>query len=395
MPIAYASKGTEAYVGGSTSITINKPAGVNAGDLLVAFVACTQGTTVDTPAGWSLIGDQYSADEYTVRLTAYARIAQAGDPASWTWSNGPSAIYRGIMLRYTGNSIYGYVGSEYTVYQNAGAGSPAVVPAITPQGAAGSLVIAAYSHIHTDTGGSSNYPAGYTGRHAGFGFFQPSLNISDRAISGSIGSANATYGPGSVNAVIARVFYQPQNPAVSGAPSVTSGVTVTTPSFQALIRDWDGGQQIKARFEVYDNAGTTLIGSVDSSFYTAPIVNGTVMATATYGSSLPVGQYKLRVKAIDSDGLESAVTSFVDFQVNVAVTDDLGLVFNVADSAVPVSKDLGLVWDVRQNNVKDLSVPWTTFEQSLKNLALFWGVDTAWIHVDDDIGGTIWVEAVE
>lgn len=176
--------------------------------------------------------------------------------------------------------------------------------------------------------------------------------------------------------------------APPGTPTglqVTSPVTTTTPTFQAVVPD-DG--TAKARFEVYDNAGTTLLGTVDSSF-----VTGNTAASATYGSALPVGQYKVRAQTIDDIAQASGWTSMLSFQINTAVTKDSTYLWNVASPTVPVSKDQTLRWNVAENNAKQQTLLWTVYQAVIVDSRLLWNVKTAWAPVPET--PSTWTEVPE
>ena len=69
--------GTSNTAGNRTSHTVNIPAGVQAGDTLVAFLTTNSTTaTVNNPAGWTVLESQ---DGNAVRGRAYTRVAVAGD----------------------------------------------------------------------------------------------------------------------------------------------------------------------------------------------------------------------------------------------------------------------------------------------------------------------------
>jgi hypothetical protein len=177
--------------------------------------------------------------------------------------------------------------------------------------------------------------------------------------------------------------------AAPGTPTglaVTSAVTTTSPTFQATVPD-DG--TAKARFEIYQNDGVTLVGTVDSSF-----VTGNTVASATYGAALPVGQYKVRAQTIDDVSQTSGWTSLVSFQILTSVNKDANFLWNVADPTTPVSKDLNLLWNVQVNNQKELTALWNTYQAVIKDLTMLWKVSTAWTDVPDD-AGTIWSEVEE
>lgn len=110
MAISYVAAGTTfSATASSTSITINKPAGLADGDVMVAFVAFNTGAGVQrtvTCSGWTVRQNAWFDTGTTeVQVTMLTRSGLASDPASWTatvsgsvW-NRISAVsaYRGVQ----------------------------------------------------------------------------------------------------------------------------------------------------------------------------------------------------------------------------------------------------------------------------------------------------------
>ncbi len=78
----------------STALTIAKPAGTVAGDLLLATIGHQggSGSTLTPPAGWTAVPGADASDGTNVRMRAFYRIATASEPASYQFnlSNGMS-----------------------------------------------------------------------------------------------------------------------------------------------------------------------------------------------------------------------------------------------------------------------------------------------------------------
>lgn len=170
--------------------------------------------------------------------------------------------------------------------------------------------------------------------------------------------------------------------AVGRDPSNDS--TDTTPLLTATITDANTGQQIKARFQIYQNDGTTLVGTVDSAFRTG---NGVV--TAEYSSALPVGEYKVQAKTIDDTALESAYSSQVPFQVTSLVTKDLNVLWN---TLLLVNDDLTIYWNVARNGEKDLTLLWNTLLEVNKDLEILWNAYPYWENVPYEETSPTWGE---
>src|SRR4051794_40587514 len=74
----------------ATSLTITKPTGVVANDVLVAAISARggTGTTITAPAGWTLIRRDDSAT--VLAMATYSKVAGASEPASYQWTFGGS-----------------------------------------------------------------------------------------------------------------------------------------------------------------------------------------------------------------------------------------------------------------------------------------------------------------
>ncbi|MFG3137708.1 hypothetical protein ACGFZA_16035 [Streptomyces sp. NPDC048211] len=82
--------------------TLNKPAGVADGDLLVAYVSSEKGGTPTPPAGWTLV-DTVINDVGQVGLTVMMRDGLAADPSTWVGDFPVTALRkRAVVVAYRG-----------------------------------------------------------------------------------------------------------------------------------------------------------------------------------------------------------------------------------------------------------------------------------------------------
>lgn len=101
--LAYVSTGA-AFSDSSTGtgFTLNKPASVLDGDLLVAYVSSEKGGTPNTPAGWVLV-DTVNETVGQVGLAVFMRDALAADPATWVGDFPVTALRkRAVVIAYRG-----------------------------------------------------------------------------------------------------------------------------------------------------------------------------------------------------------------------------------------------------------------------------------------------------
>ena len=92
------------------------PAGVQAGDLLVAFAGAQAGTDVpeiDIPDGWTQYenwGEQWTDQPSWISLHAFLRVATANEPASYVFTSELAPHIRVAILAYK------WVGEVYSVW---------------------------------------------------------------------------------------------------------------------------------------------------------------------------------------------------------------------------------------------------------------------------------------
>lgn len=73
--------------GGGAGLTINKPAGTIAGDVMVASITVTPSTIgITAPSGWTTVQNTLQTQDATSHLTTYYKVATASEPASYAWS---------------------------------------------------------------------------------------------------------------------------------------------------------------------------------------------------------------------------------------------------------------------------------------------------------------------
>jgi hypothetical protein len=114
-----------------TPLVITKPAGITAGDLLIASVEWAQGGTITPPAGWSLVFAE--GTEHAV----YQKIATGSEPASYSFTFSVAANIVGAVLDYTPTSL----GCGDGVVGSSSAGVPATAPSATTFHVGTSLIL--------------------------------------------------------------------------------------------------------------------------------------------------------------------------------------------------------------------------------------------------------------
>lgn len=86
-----------------TGYTLNKPAGVVDGDILIAYVSSNAGRTLSPPTGWTLVDAVDSGSSSPSTLSVLMRDGLAADPSSWTGNLSSSATRkRAVVVAYRG-----------------------------------------------------------------------------------------------------------------------------------------------------------------------------------------------------------------------------------------------------------------------------------------------------
>lgn len=109
--ISYVSTGTtDSQTSTGTGFTLNKPASVADGDLLVAYIATDAGVVTSgiAPTGWTVVnainsGGGVGGTAYASALTIMMRDGLAADPATWVGNvNATSTRRRAVVVAYRG-----------------------------------------------------------------------------------------------------------------------------------------------------------------------------------------------------------------------------------------------------------------------------------------------------
>jgi hypothetical protein len=100
----------------ATTLTINVPAGVQPGDVMVAGIGIRGAPSVATPAGWTFLRKD-AAGTYTTQALYY-RVVTGPEPLSYTWSFSSSVPAAGGISAYRGVNTSTPVGASGGIGQN-------------------------------------------------------------------------------------------------------------------------------------------------------------------------------------------------------------------------------------------------------------------------------------
>jgi hypothetical protein len=176
--------------GGSTTLTINKPAGVVQNDMMIASIAVGPNTaTVTPPSGWALVRRTDNATASN-SLAVYTKLAGASEPASydWTLSSGHTGAAGGIMA---------FSGADPTIEADSGVNTPAGTASTTnPVTTAFSNTMIITSHVGSSAGGGPitwTPPSGMSETVDAMGGFQAlEMNYVLQSGAGASGAKTAT-----------------------------------------------------------------------------------------------------------------------------------------------------------------------------------------------------------
>jgi hypothetical protein len=146
----------------SANATYNAPlpASIQAGDLLVVFIGCsngTGGTTIGTPSGWTQLYTQAGGGNMR-RHAAYYRVADGGEGATQAFTASNASIWASTACRITGYQGTPEAGTPAT--GNSTAPNP---PSLTPSwGSAKTLWLAGMAATTASGGATTTAPASYT-----------------------------------------------------------------------------------------------------------------------------------------------------------------------------------------------------------------------------------------
>jgi hypothetical protein len=125
----------------SASLTIPRPAGTAAGDVLVASLALNGSGVGSAPTGWVQVAAVTSVTN--PKLYSYYRVAAPSEPASYTWSLTSAAASSGGIARYTGVDNANPLDSSVSTASSSASVSALTVPGVTTASPGGMLIGAA------------------------------------------------------------------------------------------------------------------------------------------------------------------------------------------------------------------------------------------------------------
>ena len=112
------------------SLAVARPAGLTAGDVLVATVAVRNSGTISAPSGWAQVGSLSTNAGTTLRQVTFSKVATSADATatSFTFTFGTNGRGAGGIVAYTGVDGAAPVGASAAA---TGSGTSATAPSVT------------------------------------------------------------------------------------------------------------------------------------------------------------------------------------------------------------------------------------------------------------------------
>ncbi len=205
---------------GVTSVSVNVPAGVQAGDGLVLVLSTNSTVSGATPAGWTAADNQLSGTGPNTQVFSRVAVAgDAGDPVTVTLSGQAKVSLQ--LLAYSGTAAAGPIASVASTARLAGTSHPTPPATAT----AGSWVLSVWSDKQS-AARTWTAPAGVTVRNnqAGVGAGDVATLVADNGpvAGGAVGNLTATVPTASTRATTFTIVLAPG----SGGPPPATGIAL-------------------------------------------------------------------------------------------------------------------------------------------------------------------------
>jgi hypothetical protein len=185
-PPVFVSQAVGGGPGLVTSFAITAPAGIAAGNTLIAFTRCGNSGTLSPPSGWATVAAGGTAAQPT---NWFSKSAGGAEPGSYTFTFSGSATYLyGAILNYAGGSGVD-VDALTSSFQNSAAPTS---PSVTTTAANG-LWLAAEANSQTGPATLSSGPAGFTARASNVSAGNFALYVYEKALAGAGATGTATW----------------------------------------------------------------------------------------------------------------------------------------------------------------------------------------------------------
>ena len=220
-------------VSGSPPLTVPKPTGVAAGDLLFLAVGVT-GTAIDLPFqdGWEwLLNGSVNGDD---NLAIWYKTAGGSEPANYTVAGGSAGVTGAAILALYSDAA-APLGIEDSAWQNNASSTNRTFPSVTLTASSG--MMCCFAHLGSSV---SSTPAGGYTEHwdttvSGSRFYAMSAALASSGATGTVAATGTASIAKCVSVAVAETPLvtrgpRPRASATSGSLAVTSSISVTAPA---------------------------------------------------------------------------------------------------------------------------------------------------------------------
>ena len=356
--------------GSATSVAVSTPAGVAAGDVLVAALTArlAPGGKITAPTGWQLVRRDISTKGASLQQALYTHVAGSAEPASSIWRLSSSAGWSVTVLAYAGIDAAAPVASSSG--QVTASSSSISAPSVAVPSSGGELV----GFFGNNGATATAPPAGMQELTDRAATGSSSATLESAAIgltggqSGARTAVSASSNSSSIGQLVAFRAAATQPPPVASDYAVSIAPTSVSASqgaaSQAVVVStsssggFDGGLSLSV---------SGLPAGASASFSPTLVVAGqSSQLTLAAGTSTPAGTYVLVVVASDGSRSRTASLGFTVATPAQAATAGSGVA-----SALPLSS--GAAFYVApsgsDSSTGSSSSPWRTVQKALSTLA--------------------------
>jgi hypothetical protein len=350
----------------SQAITINKPTGTIAGDLMIASITSTKygsgapASAIEAPTGWTLINTEVNPWNSLNVAWVYSKRAGVSEPTSYTWlfqqtgfgpGGEPDTTSSNRVAQGNITSYYGSAGSVTATIENEGDHTDTIQHTNMATGAVQTMRI--FIAV-TNEPGTFTVPTSYSSQinnPVSSTTGSNTLLVAHRSVTSAAGTGTIT------------ATFTPSNPVSYGW--LVFGLVLTS----------NGGSQDEI-IQLVGNPETEGIGNNKSAGATWATVEG----TTTFGSSSDTWGYTLTPTVVNSDTFGVRIAAYINSAETISIDQIVITVYytnaDVVDSVVRLLKGGVLVGD---NKASASTWP---------------GVETvATYGASNDLWGTTWTPA--
>ena len=266
---------------GSTAVAIPVPAGVKAGDVLVAQITADATPTVSAPAGWTdLLGKTVATGSTPgANVSAYYHVVTVGEPADYTWTLSAAQRWGAGMTAFSGVDTSNPIDAAPVTKNNVAPSATLTLPGVTTRTAGAMLVGGVAVNA---SAGSATQPSGWAEAWESSDGQVSELAVRPTGTPGASGPVAWSVSPTTDSAGWVSAL----RPAAVAAPtaSFTASPTSGTAPLPVQFTDTSTGNPTSWAWDFGDGS-TADTQNPAHTYTTAGTYTVTLTATSTVGSS--------------------------------------------------------------------------------------------------------------